>query len=69
MIVPHRKHGRASKACYRDSFTLLYVDDVRTSQEIRTSLHGLLQGYIYFFIYKVLTTQETRTGLHGLLQG
>jgi hypothetical protein len=25
----------ASTACYRDSFTLLYVDDVRTAQETR----------------------------------
>jgi hypothetical protein len=33
----------ASTACYRDSFTFLYVDDVRTSQETRMDLHFLLQ--------------------------
>jgi hypothetical protein len=44
LFVPHRKHVRVSTACYRDSFTFLYVDDVRTSQETRTGLHGLLRG-------------------------
>jgi hypothetical protein len=43
MFVPRRKHLRASTACYRDGFTFLYVDDVRTSQET----HGLLRGQRY----------------------
>jgi hypothetical protein len=33
MLVPHRKHPWAFTACYGDSFVILYVDDVRTSQE------------------------------------
>jgi hypothetical protein len=44
MFVPHRKHLWASTACYGHSFTLLYVDDVRTSQETPMGLHGLLWG-------------------------
>jgi hypothetical protein len=33
---------QAPTVCYVDTFTFLYVDDVRTSQE--TSLPSLLQG-------------------------
>jgi hypothetical protein len=33
MFVPYRKHIWASAACYRDSFTFVYVDDVRNLQE------------------------------------
>jgi hypothetical protein len=33
----------ASMACYRDSFTFLYVGDNRTSQETHMGLHGLLR--------------------------
>jgi hypothetical protein len=33
MFVPRRKHLWTSMACYWDSFTILYVDDVRTSKE------------------------------------
>jgi hypothetical protein len=46
MIVPHMKqhetHLRASTAYYGDIF-FLYVGDIRTSQETRVSLQGLLQ--------------------------
>jgi hypothetical protein len=35
MFVHHRKHLWASMASYGDSFTFVYVDDVRTSQEAR----------------------------------
>jgi hypothetical protein len=52
MVVPHRKPARTSTACYEDTFTFLYVGDGRTSQETRTDLHGLLRGYLYFFICK-----------------
>jgi hypothetical protein len=31
--MPHRKHLWVSTECYGDSFTFLYVDDVRASQE------------------------------------
>jgi hypothetical protein len=31
----------ASTTCYGDSFTFLYVDDVRTSEETPMGLHGL----------------------------
>jgi hypothetical protein len=39
VFVPHKKHLRASTACYRDVFTALYADDFRTSQDthIRSS--------------------------------
>jgi hypothetical protein len=40
----------ASTACYEDSFIVLYVDDIRTSQETPMGLHGLLWGYLYFII-------------------
>jgi hypothetical protein len=29
VFVPHRKHLWAAKVCYGDSFTFLYVDDIR----------------------------------------
>jgi hypothetical protein len=43
MFVPHRKHLWPSTACYGDSFTVLCVYDVRTSQETPMDLYGLLQ--------------------------
>jgi hypothetical protein len=47
----------------------LYRDDVRTSQETPTGLHGLLRGWRYFlYVDDVRTSQETTTGLHGLLR-
>jgi hypothetical protein len=37
IFVPHRKHLSASMVSYGGSFTFLYVDDVRTSQEAQIS--------------------------------
>jgi hypothetical protein len=39
-----------STACYGDSFTLIYVDYVRTSEETPMGLHGLLRGKLCFFM-------------------
>jgi hypothetical protein len=33
MFVPHRKHLWTSTACYEDSFSFPYGDDVRTSRK------------------------------------
>jgi hypothetical protein len=33
-----------------DSFTFLYVDDVRTSQDTRVGLRGLLRGIALLFV-------------------
>jgi hypothetical protein len=33
MVVPQKKHIRASTACYGNIFIFLYVDDVRTSHK------------------------------------
>jgi hypothetical protein len=43
MIVPHRKHVQASTASNGDSFTFLYVDYIRTSQETQayTACYGI----------------------------
>jgi hypothetical protein len=35
VLTSEETHLWASTACYRDSFTFLYVGDVRTSQEAR----------------------------------
>jgi hypothetical protein len=52
MFVPHRKHLWASTDCYGDSFTFLYIDDVRTSQETHlwpsTAYRGIA---LLFFVY------------------
>jgi hypothetical protein len=45
-------HLRASTACYGDGITILYVDDVHTSQETPTGLHGLLRGWLHYFIFR-----------------
>jgi hypothetical protein len=62
---------QASMACYGNSFTFLYVDDV-TSQETPMGLPWLLSyGDRYRFLYvdDVRTSQETSICLLGLLQG
>jgi hypothetical protein len=62
MLVPHSKHLWASTPCYGDSFTLLYVDDVRTSQETRiwasTPYYG--DSFTLLYVDDVRTSQETR---------
>jgi hypothetical protein len=43
MLVPHREHKLwATTAYYGDSFTFLYVDDVRTSEETHSMGHDSL---------------------------
>jgi hypothetical protein len=56
-------------ACYGDSFTFLYVGDVRTLQETPMDPHGLLRVWLYFLcVDNVCTSQETPMGLHDLLR-
>jgi hypothetical protein len=52
MFVAHRKHAYA--AGYGDSFTLLYVDDVRTSQETHASTVSYKNGFICVGTFGVL---------------
>jgi hypothetical protein len=55
------------RSLYRDSFTVLYVDDVRTSQETLlafTACYG--DSFTLLYVYYVRTSQETPTGLHDL---
>jgi uncharacterized protein YbcV (DUF1398 family) len=78
MPVPHRKHLRASTTFYRDSYTLVYVDDVRfevfTAVTMKNGVfwypHDLTsQKTSFFYVDDVPTSQETLEVLHGLLQG
>jgi hypothetical protein len=57
-------------ACYRDRFTFLYVDGVRTSQETHMGLHGRLRGQLYFFMRREgsYLTCDIPVDHHGLLQ-
>jgi hypothetical protein len=45
-FVPHRRH-----TYYRDSYTFLYVDDVRTSQETHLQASTACYGDIFTFQY------------------
>jgi hypothetical protein len=51
----------ASMACYRDSFTFLYVDDVRTSQNthLRASTVCYRDSITFLYVVDVRTSQET----------
>jgi hypothetical protein len=52
-------HPWAFTVCYGDSFTFLYADDFRKSQETQ-GLHGLLREQLYFFyVDDVCKSQET----------
>jgi hypothetical protein len=48
-------------ACYRDSFTFLYVDDVRTSQKARlwVSMAGYGDSFSFLYVDGVPTSQKT----------
>jgi hypothetical protein len=60
MFVPHRKHLWTSTACYGDSFTYVYVDDVRTSQETHLCTSTACYGDSFTYVYvNVRTSQET----------
>jgi hypothetical protein len=58
MFVPHRKHEWAYMSCYGDSFTFLYADDVRTSQETRpwisTASYGASFNFQFLCLYPSL---------------
>jgi hypothetical protein len=60
----------ASTACYGDSFTFLYVDDVRTSEEthLLASTACYRSSFTFLNIDDVRTTQKTSVGFHGLLR-
>jgi hypothetical protein len=47
MFLPHRKHSWASTTCYWESFTFLYIDDVRTSQEAHASTACYWDSFIF----------------------
>jgi hypothetical protein len=51
-------HLWASTACYWDSFTFSYVDDVCTSQEAQTSTAWYGDSFTFLYVYDVCTSQE-----------
>jgi hypothetical protein len=53
MFVPHRKHG-----LLRESFTFLYVDDVRTSLEELASTACYWDSFTFSYVDDVRTSQE-----------
>jgi hypothetical protein len=61
MLIPNRKHLWTATACYGDSFTFLYADDVRTSKEIHLWAYTACYGdcFIFLYVYDVRTSQET----------
>jgi hypothetical protein len=67
-FVTHRKHTYgASTACYRDSFTVLCVDDVCTAQETPVDLYSLLTGIaLLFYVYMMFVPHRKHT--YGPLQ-
>jgi hypothetical protein len=76
MFVPQRKHVRAFTSCYRYSFTFLYVEDVRTSQETHVRTFTVSYGGSFTFLYveDVRTSQETHVraftvGYGGIVRG
>jgi hypothetical protein len=59
IYVPHSKHTYGvTTIFYGDSFTFLFVDDVRTSQETPTCHHGLLWGYLHFLYADDIRTSQ-----------
>jgi hypothetical protein len=49
----------ASTACYGDSFTILYVVDVRTSQQTHASTVSYGDNFTFLYVDDVRTPQET----------
>jgi hypothetical protein len=49
--------------CYGDSFTFLYVDDVRTSQEAQASIACNLDSLTFLYVDDVRTSQEAQTSI------
>jgi hypothetical protein len=60
MFLPHRKHLWAFTAGYSDSFALLDVDDVRTSQETRNveRVKVRVSSHILRFVYPLLLNDQ-----------
>jgi hypothetical protein len=52
---------QASTACYWDSFTLLYVDDVRTSQETQDFTACYWDSFTYFHFTQKKTLRGADT--------
>jgi hypothetical protein len=56
-------------ACYGNSFTFLYVDDVRTSQETPMDLHACYgNSFTFLYVDEFRTPQEISIVLQGLLR-
>jgi hypothetical protein len=60
-MVPHMKHLWVSKACYEKSFTFLYADDLRTSQEahLRASTAFYKDNFTFLYVDDNRTSQES----------
>jgi hypothetical protein len=60
MFVPHIEYIWASKACYEDSFTFLYVDYVRASHGIYlwASTACYEDSFTFQYVDDVRTSQE-----------
>jgi hypothetical protein len=72
MFVPHRKYTYGPpQPLTGDRFNFVYVNDVRTSQEIRPWTSTACYGDSFTFVYVnyVRTSHETPVDLHGLLRG
>jgi hypothetical protein len=68
IFVPHRKHLWSSIPCYGDSVTVLYVNDVRTSQAAQDSTARYGDSFTLLFVDDVRNSQETPMCIHGLLK-
>jgi hypothetical protein len=51
MFVPHRKCLSACKSWYEDCFTLLFVDNIRASQEAHVRASTASYGDSFTFLY------------------
>jgi hypothetical protein len=50
----HRRTPRVFAACYGNSFTPLYVDDVRTSQEVQDSTSCYWDSFAFLCVTSVV---------------
>jgi hypothetical protein len=57
-------HIRASMACYGDSFTLLYGDDVCATHETHTGPHGQFTRIDFIFIICMLEVKTQKKVKH-----
>jgi hypothetical protein len=58
MFVPHMKHIRASAACYWNSFTFLYVNNIHTSQETHMWAFTVCYGDSFTFCMDIVRTSH-----------